>query len=713
MKQLIQSYKTGELGLFDVPAPICEENGVLIQTTASLVSAGTEKQMVDLAKKSLLGKAKARPDLVKQVLNKMKQDGIQTTLEKVFSKLDTPVPLGYSCTGKVLEIGNNVSGVSLGDRVACGGAGYANHSEVNFIPKNLFVKIPSGVDDIDASFVTVGSIAMQGVRQANLTLGEKVAVIGLGLIGQITVQLLKAHGCQVIGADIDLDKIALAKKLGANETCHSSELLSKANEFSNGNGVDAVIITASASSNQLVYDAGEISRKKGRVVIVGLVGMDIPRDSYYKKELDLRMSMSYGPGRYDSEYEEKGHDYPYHYVRWTEQRNFESFLDLVAEGKVTPKELITHTFDFDNAMNAYDLLEGKIQEKYLGIVLEYKNQIQLSNNKKINLSNKPIKLDTINIGLIGAGNFTKDVLLPNINKVSGLNLVGLCTATGISGNATGKKHNFKFITTDENEIYNSSEINTLIVTTRHNDHYNKVIKGLENNKNIFIEKPLCLNETELEFIKEKFVSSSSILQVGFNRRFSPLIVKAKNELNAQPMSVFYRVNGGIIPKDVWIQDSEIGGGRIVGEVCHFIDTCSFLIGSNVKTVYASMVKKADRSIPDEDNISINLVYENGSTATIIYVAYGNKQMAKEYIEIFANNIAITMDNYKELHIMKGSSKSKDKSINQDKGFVGEFEAFKYAIKSGKMAIDFESIHNTTMTTFKILESLKAGKVVEL
>jgi len=363
MKQLIQSFKTGELGLFDVPAPVCEKNGALVQTTVSLVSAGTEKMLVDFAKKSMLAKAKDRPDLVKQVIDKMKKEGVRNTLEKVFTKLDTPIPLGYSLAGRVVEVGSELSGINIGDRVACGGAGYANHAEINYVPKNLMVKIPDGVDDIDASFVTVGAIALQGVRQTSPLLGEKVAVMGLGLLGQLTVQLLKANGCKVIGSDIDTDKMALAKKLGCDEVCHAGELISKANEFTNGYGVDAVIIAASTSSNQPITDAAEISRMRGRVVLVGMVGMDVPRNTYYKKELEIKLSMAYGPGRYDPEYEEKGIDYPYDLVRFTEQRNFEAFLGLIQEGKITPKELITHSYDFDDAMSAYDLLEGRIKEK--------------------------------------------------------------------------------------------------------------------------------------------------------------------------------------------------------------------------------------------------------------------------------------------------------------------------------------------------------------
>lgn len=711
MKQLIQSFKTGELGLFEVPAPVCSENGALVQTTVSLVSAGTEKMLVDFAKKSLLAKAKDRPDLVKQVIGKMKKEGVKNTLEKVFTKLDSPIPLGYSSAGRVIELGANMSGLNIGDRVACGGAGYANHSEINYVPKNLMVKIPDGVDDVDASFVTVGAIALQGVRQTEPKLGERVAVMGLGLLGQLTVQLLKANGCKVIGSDVDPDKIALAKKLGADETCHASELIQKVNEFSNGHGVDAVIIAASTSSNQPVIDAAEISRMRGRVVFLGMVGMDIPRNDYYKKEIDLRLSMAYGPGRYDPEYEEKGNDYPYDLVRWTEQRNFEAFLGLIDEGKITPKEILTHEFDFDDAMSAYDLLEGKVKEKYLGIVLKYKRDINLEDEKIIKRTSKIVSSDKVNVGLIGAGNFTKSVILPNMQKVGGYDLVGLCTATGVSAQGTGKKYNFKYMTTDSSEIFKNDEINSVFVTTQHDKHASAVIESIKSGKHCFVEKPLCIYEEELEAIKEAY-NGETIVQVGFNRRFSPMIESIKKSINGQ-VSVNYRVNAGVIPKDVWIQDRTIGGGRIIGEVCHFIDTCSYLIGSDVVSVYASTVSKDDQSIPDEDNVNITLNYANGSTATIAYYAYGDTTMPKEYIEVFGNGVSMSMTDFRELVIYSNSKAKKTKSANQDKGFLAEFKAFKESVKSGKEAISFESIYNTTYATFKILDSIRSGTVEKI
>ncbi|MFM7024211.1 MAG: bi-domain-containing oxidoreductase [Flavobacteriales bacterium] len=714
MKQLIQSYKTGELGIFEVPAPVCGDNGVVIRTKSSLVSAGTEKMIVDLAKKSLIGKAQARPDLVKQVITKMKQEGIKNTLEKVFTKLDTPIPLGYSCVGEVLEVGRNVTGISVGDRVACGGAGYANHSEINYVPRNLFVKVPEKVSDEDAAFVTVGAIALQGVRQTAPTIGERIAVIGLGLLGQLTVQLLKANGCKVLGSDPDPKKQALALELGADAVCGPDELLQAAKIFSDGRGVDATVISASTSSDQPVADAGEISRMKGRVVIVGLVGMNIPREYYYKKELELKLSMAYGPGRYDAQYEEQGIDYPFAHVRWTEQRNFEAFLGLIDEGKITPQKLLTHRIGFDKALDAYDLLEGKVKEYYLGIVLKY-NSGASDSRKPIAMNNNTVAAKGINVGLIGAGNFTKGVILPNLGKAGGFNLTGVCTATGVSAHSTGKKYNFKFITTDANELIQHKDINTIFITTRHNDHGEKVLLAMKEGKHIFVEKPLTLDENELETIRVKYnkAEQKPILQVGYNRRFSPLVQRMKTTLGKLPASINYRVNAGVIPLNSWIQDPAVGGGRILGELCHFVDACLFLAGSMPVSVFASCVKKTDQSIPDEDNISVVLTFENGSIATISYTAYGNPELPKEFIEVFAPNIAMQMDNYRELTIYSGSSKNKSKSSNQDKGFKGEFDAFAEAVKSGKPAISFEEIYAVSKVTFKVLESLRSGVVVRV
>lgn len=727
MKQIIQSFKTGELDLFDVPFPTCSPKGILIKTDYSLISAGTEKMLIDIAKKSLIGKAQSRPDLVKQVLQKMKQEGIKTTLDKVFTKLDTPIPLGYSCSGEVIEVGREVKGISIGERVACGGAGYANHSEYNYIPTNLFSKIPAKVESIEASFVTVGAIALQGIRQANPTLGENIVVLGLGLLGQLTVQMLKANGCRVLGVDLDPFKLSLATKLGADQVCHSSELKNVAPEFSNGNGVDAVLITASSKSDQLMADAGEISKHKGRVVVVGLVGMNVPRDIYYKKELDIRLSMAYGPGRYDPNYEEHGIDYPFAYVRWTEKRNFEAFLNLVAEKKVTPAVLTTHTFDFDDALKAYQLIGGETNENYLGIILKYKTENISSENKIITLHNQYFSSESIKLGLIGAGSFASSITLPRLRKNDQFKFTGVCDNSPVIVQNTGKKFGFNFITTDPLQLINNPEINTVIINTRHNSHAELVIAALKNGKHTFVEKPLCLNMEELEEINKFFtdehqlqseahyksVNSATqarpILQVGFNRRFSPAIRKMRDIIKDTKVSIIYRVNAGVIPLNTWIQDPQIGGGRVIGELCHFIDTAAFLSNSEVASVISSVISKDDKSIPEEDNISILLSFKNGSTAMIGYYAYGNKSMAKEYIEVFTNGIAMQLFDFRKLIIFKGSKKQVIKSASQDKGFSAEFEAFAAAVKSGIPAISPESLFNSTKTTFAILESVKTNK----
>jgi len=707
MKQIIQSYKTGLIDIFDVPPPVCGENGVVVRTINSLVSAGTEKMLVDLAKKSLLGKAQARPDLVKQVFEKMKQEGIQNTLEKVFNKLDTPIPLGYSCMGEVIEVGKNVKGIQAGDRVACGGAGFANHSEFNFVPSNLVVKVPSAVGDEEASFVSLGAIALQGLRQASPTLGERIVVMGLGLIGQITIQLLKANGCKVLGVDIDPHKLDLAKVLGADEVCLTEGVIQKAAAFSQGFGVDATIITASTSSSQPIHDAGIISRIKGRVVVVGMVGMDIPRNEFYKKELEVKLSMSYGPGRYDDHYEKQGIDYPIAYVRWTEQRNFEAFLQLIAENKIQLQKLISHRIPFENALQAYELFAGKSNEPYLGIVLQYAPKQTLVRDP-ILISSQAISSHSINIGLVGAGNFTRGILLPQIKKSNDLKLLGLCTATGISAHTIGKKYGFKWITTDYQELLQLPEINTLFIATRHHDHGQKILEGLKSGKNVFVEKPLTIDEQELDSIQNYFLNNSitPILQVGYNRRFAPMVQEMKKQLGQQHMAIVYRVNAGPIPLDSWIQDPHQGGGRIVGEMCHFVDTAMFLAGSSVKSLFAQCVRSNDSSIPDEDNLNVLIQFENGSTAAIHYFAYGHQNMPKESIEVFAKHLAMRMDNFRELTIhYKHKSKTMRQS-NQNKGFAEELQAFEKAVKSGIPAIPYQTILEVSRLTFAIIKSLQ-------
>ncbi|MDB2639676.1 bi-domain-containing oxidoreductase [Akkermansiaceae bacterium] len=738
MKQIIQSFKNGELWLAEVPVPACKSGGAVVQTRASFVSAGTERMLVDFAKKNIVGKALQMPDQVKKVIRKMKSEGIFETLEKVSAKLDQPIPLGYSVAGVIEELGHSMRGFSVGDRVACGGAGYANHADYNYVPKNLMVKIPVGVSFEDASCATVGSIAMQGVRQCDLRLGEQVCVMGLGLLGLLAVQMLKASGCRVIGFDPNPQRCQDAIDLGA-DTAVSSDLVAAADQFSQGMGMDAVLITAATKSNEPVRVAGEIARMKAKVVVTGLVGMDLPRDDYYKKELDFKLSLSYGPGRYDSCYEEGGVDYPYGYVRWTEQRNISSFLDLVATGDVTPSKLVTHRFDITDALDAYDLLLGKAEEPYLGIVLKYgeKSSAVLKSGRVVVLANTGgVQSSAINVGFIGAGNFTKAVLFPALKKMPEIKLKTICTATGMNAGETAKKENFEIASTDYELMLKDEGINTVFVTTQHNSHAKFICESLEAGKHVFVEKPLAITQAQLDRLKatvEAISLSSSdeadssppdlnlnsggcpILMAGFNRRFSPHadLLKKYFSKRTSPIFMTYRINAGIIPPDVWIQDPEIGGGRIIGEGCHFIDFASFIIGQNVVEVQAQCVNTDNAGLIAEDNVSINLKYADGSVANVLYVALGSSDIAKERCEIFANGSVAIMEDFCKTTCSGKLGKAK-LAGKQAKGFTQELEAFFTSIRNGSEApIPFDSLVNTTEVGFAVLKALQTKNTLAL
>lgn len=693
----------------EVPMPSCGSNGILVQTTASLISAGTEKMLIDIAKKSLVGKAKARPDLVKQVLNKMKKEGVKTTLEKVFNKLESPIPLGYSCSGNVLMTGRNITGTQAGDRVACAGAGYANHAEVNYIPKNLFAKIPDNVTDEDAAYTTVGSIALQGVRQLNPMLGERFAVIGSGLIGLITVQLLKANGCDVLAVDIDPDKLKLAKKCGADEICDGKNLYELAFSFSKGYGVDGVIITASSNSKQIIVDAGEICRSKGRVIMVGLTPIDIPRDIYYKKELDFRMSMSYGPGRYDPQYENEGIDYPIAYVRWTEQRNMEAFLGLLAQKRLNMSVLTTHSYKFDDILIAYKLVSGESKEPFLGIILNY--DIRKQHSAVVELYKKVVPINSsITIGLIGAGNFAQSVTIPQLIK-NDCKLHTLVNSSSVKSISMGRKFNFKSITSDAQPVFTNPDINTVFITTPHNSHAKYIIDALSHNKNVFVEKPLAINEAQLVEVTEAYRTSEKHLMIGFNRRFSSHAEKIKIAFKnvSDPLTMNYIVNAGTIPVEHWIQNPDIGGGRIIGEVCHFIDFLQFICGSMPTNVFAFTIGSDNNQFNNNDSIQIVLKFANGSIGNISYNALGDNSLPKEYFEVSGGQKTAKLYDFWRSEITANGRTQKYKTKTQDKGFNKEIKQFLDAISQGsKTPIPFESIYATTQTTFRIIESLQTG-----
>ena len=719
MKQILQSFKTGEMWLADVPAPLCKAKGAVVKTAASFVSAGTERMLAEFAKKGMIGKALQMPDQVKKVIRKMKTEGVFATLEKVQAKLDQPIPLGYSSAGYVVEVGRDCGALKVGDRVACGGAGFANHAEYVYVPKNLIVKIPDGVSFEDASCATVGSIALQGVRQCEVKLGETVAVIGLGLMGILAVQMLKASGCRVIGFDPNAGRCKLAEDLGCDKAV-SANLEGEATAFSEGNGVDAVLITAATHSDEPVTVAAEICRKKGRVVATGLVGMNLPRDQYYKKEVDFRLSCSYGPGRYDPVYEEQGIDYPFGYVRWTEQRNMSAFLQLVAEGKVTPSKLVTHTFKFDDALDAYQILLGIMKEPYLGIVLEYEKDnpkaigegIQRRVDLHCSPSPKTFTSDIVGVSFIGAGNFAKAVLLPTLKKTAGVVMRGVSTATGMSAADTAKKYGFAFAATDQDEVLKDKDTNLVFVTTRHDMHATQIASSLQAGKYVFTEKPLCISEEQFEKVKVEGGGLSRVM-VGFNRRFSPhaKLLKDYFAKRTLPLVMHYRVNAGSIPRDVWIQDPLTGGGRMIGEGCHFIDFMSFVCGAPVTKVQAMCIQTPNAAETPEDSISVNLQFADGSVGTLEYVALGDTTLPKEFCEIHGEGSTATMDNFCKT-VCSGKLGKRKLKGKQQKGFAEELAATVAAVKAGgAMPISFEEIENITKTCFAVLSAVKSGSTV--
>ncbi len=713
MKQLIQNFKTGELYVDEVPVPSISSGMVLVENEFSLISAGTERGTVKVAKANLLGKAKQRPDLVAQVLKNIKKEGFYATLSKVKTKLDTLKALGYSTSGRVLLSMDKEGIFKQGDLVACAGQDYASHAEIIAVPQNLVVKIPENVTTEEAAFTTLGAISMQGVRQAEPKLGDKICVIGLGLLGQITCQLLKANGCAVFGIDLNKKLIYLAKEYAADNALNRSDpnLLSATENFTNGHGFDSVIISAAAQSNDPIELSSEISRKKGKIVVVGAVKMDIPRDPhFYRKELDLRMSCSYGPGRYEPDYEELGIDYPYAYVRWTEKRNMEAFLYLLSRKLINIKPLITHVFDITDAVKAYDIILGRTKEAYIGILLKY-NSNKNKHSTVIQVNNSAIK--KINVGLIGAGSFAQSYLIPNV-KSFGTSLDGVVDSRGITSKSVLNKYKFNFCSSDPEDIFSRKEINAVFIATPHSSHADLVIKALKSNKAVFVEKPLAINIDQLTKVIDAKKEYSNILMVGFNRRFAQISVTIKNKFSniSEPLVVNIRVNAGLIPKGHWIQQPEIGGGRIIGEICHFIDLMQYFTESEPVKVFAESIKTINEKIKPEDNIAIVVKFNNGSIGNLTYLANGDSSMPKEKIEVFGGGNIGVINDFKDGSFYKNGKIIKLRSSG--KGHKEEFGLFLNAILNGNDSpINFRSICLTTLTTFKILDSLYTGLPQEI
>jgi predicted dehydrogenase/threonine dehydrogenase-like Zn-dependent dehydrogenase len=704
MKQIIQSFKTGDTILEEVPAPLIARGKVLIQTSRSLVSLGTERMLVEFGKSNLISKARQQPEKVKQVLDKIKTEGLMPTLEAVFNKLGEPLPLGYCNVGKVIAVGEGVSEFKIGDRVASNG----QHAEFVCIPKNLVAHVPDEVTDNEAAFTVIGSIGLQGIRLLNPTFGETIVVIGMGLIGLLAAQLLITNGCKVIGVDIDEEKLNLSKKWGIIPFNPKTGDVVKFVESITGNiGADGVLITASAKTDEIISQAAKMSRKRGRIVLVGVIGLNISRAEFYEKELSFQVSCSYGPGRYDEDYEQRGNDYPLPFVRWTEKRNFEAILHAIDSGKLSVKEMITEVIDLEN----YQTIYGEIgTKKSIASILKYSSAEMIKPANTIELKAVNFTGSKGVIGIIGAGNFTKMTMLPAL-KGSGVGYKYIASAGGVSGTALAKKYGFSHSTTDYTQILKDPDVDLVLIITRHDKHAVMVSESLFAGKNVFVEKPLALNKKQLEEIITAFNQSNNILTVGFNRRFSPHSIKIKSLIGSAPMNVIATMNAGNIPANVWVHDMQVGGGRIIGEACHFIDLITYFTGSKVKAVCMN----AMGINPDDntDNASILLKYENGSTGVINYFSNGSKAYSKERVEVYSQDRTAIIDNFRQTtgYGFKGFSKLKTKL---DKGHKTQFtELIKRVKCGGEPLIPFDEILNTTEASFAAIESLKENRWIEI
>ena len=709
MKQILQNLSNGETNILDIPCPKITKGNLLIASSNSLVSAGTERMLIEFGKANMLDKARQQPDKVKMVLDKVKNDGLFPTIDAVRSKLDQPLPLGYCNAGVVLE--SSVGKFSKGDRVASNG----NHSEVVRVPQNLCAKIPKNVDDESAAFTVLGAIGLQGIRLVQPTLGECFVVTGLGLIGLMCVQMLRANGCRVLGIDFDSQKCELANKFGADtvDLSKGEDPLLIAKYFSRERGVDGVLITAASQSDEIMHQSAEMCRKRGRIVLVGVVGLNLRRDDFFKKEITFQVSSSYGPGRYDPFYEEKGNDYPVGFVRWTEQRNFEAVLDMMSSGQIDVKSLITHRYDIDNAVEAYSILD---EPSTLGIIISYPQQSKKTlTTSRINLRNKEDSVydsELPQVGFIGAGNYASRTLIPLFKK-EGVTLDTLVTSGGISGVHHGNKNEFLIASTEVDDLWNNNDINTIAIVTRHHLHATQVVEALNNGKHVFVEKPLALNIDELKLIDKAYQKANNSkplkLMVGFNRRYAPHIIKMRELLDARqsPKSIIMTINAGVIPSDHWVQDELVGGGRIIGEGCHFIDLMGHLVGSGIKDFKATMVGSAPGIEVRDDKVSITLTFEDGSFGTIHYFANGSSEFPKERIEVFCENSVLQMDNYRMLSGYGWSGFNKMKLLKQDKGQNACVKAFINSISKGtEPPISYDEIMESSRVSIEVANSLR-------
>ena len=705
MKQIIQDLRTGETILEEIPVLQVRKGCVLIKTSRSLVSLGTEKMLIEFGKANFMEKARQQPEKVKQVFDKIKTDGFKPTIDAIFRKLSEPIPMGYCNVGEIIAIGEGINELKVGDRVASNG----HHAEVVCVPKNLVARIPDNVSDDEAAFTVVGAIALQGIRLINPTLGETVAVIGLGLIGQLTAKLLQANGCEVIAFDFDQSKVNLANINGikAFKVSEDIDSVKIAQEITQNIGVDAVIITASNKSDEVISQAAKMSRKRGRIVLVGVVGLNINRADFYEKELTFQVSCSYGTGRYDNNYEQNGQDYPISFVRWTLNRNFEMVLKFISTGRLKVQDLITEVVDFQDYKQVYDSIE---KSKSIASILKYDGDFDIRQTK-IRIKNHVANNANVVLGIIGSGNFTKATVLPILSKLK-VNIKYLSSSSGLSGTLLAKKFDIQYSTTNNDDILNDSEVDAVIITTRHDAHARICIAALKAGKHVFVEKPLALSLEEINEIVEVYQQSEKTLTVGFNRRFSPFVQDIKQKLGDLnlPLNVIITVNAGEILSNHWTQDTNIGGGRIIGEACHFIDLITYLSGSLVESVV--MNSMGENSQENTDNATILLKYQNGSSGVINYFSNGNNGYSKERIEVYAQGKIMVIDNFRKLEYY--GLKSSGISRSQDKGHREQFRLFLERLKKGEEAIiPFEEIINTSRASICAVESLKLGAWVKL
>jgi predicted dehydrogenase len=706
MKQVVQDLQSDQPEVLDVPVPSPSPGTALIRTAASFISAGTERTMIEFAGKGMIGKARARPDLVRQTIDKVRQDGLLSTLQAVRSRLDQPLPLGYSSAGVIEELGEGVTKLRAGDRVACAG-GHAVHAEFAVVPERMIARLPESVDFESGAAATLGSVALHAFRLSGVQVGERVAVIGLGLLGQLALQIARAAGCETLGVDVDEARVELARSIGGSST-NREQAVETGRTFTGGEGFDAVLICAHTDDNDPLELAATLARDRATVVLVGVVGMEIPRKPYYDKELKFVVSRSYGPGRYDPTYEESGVDYPIGYVRWTEGRNIEGFLDLIAANKIQVAPLITHRFPVESAEEAYHQIVEDSDQPTLGVVLTYAEHAP--KERRLALSDRARKDSLVSLGALGAGNFARNVTFPIFKKLKDVELIGLASGSGVSAIDSGNRYGFAYATTEAAEVIKDQTINTVAVLSRHHLHASQVADALRAGRHVFCEKPLAIDVEGLDSVIDALGVAEGLLTVGFNRRFAPMGIQMRDFMSqaGEPLSVHYRVNAGALPGDHWVHDPKQGGGRIIGEVCHFVDYLTFLIGALPDQVHAQGIPGGQG-----ENVHISARFPDGSVGAVDYLAGGDKAFPKERVEALGGGRVAVLDDFRGLELVSGG-KANRSGARQDKGHLAIWQAFAAAIRQGgKAPIAYHELVGVTQTTFAVVESLRTGRSVKI